>query len=556
MSRITQDSATAAAGPNEQDPLLDPSPRNPPPPGAAEHIGSKEYSTHQLLRIFLGVWVGGFFAAIDITLIATLTGPISESFGSGSLISWLASAYFIANGALQPLAGKLTDITSRRAGLLVSNVVFGAGNLICGLATQTWSIILGRAVAGAGGGGLLVLSQFVTSDLVPLRRRGMWSGFSNICYGVGAALGGVAGGWINDHWGWRWAFLAQLPFTAVATVMIWATDRGITTTVAKIKVKDIDFAGATSLTVALFLFLFAANLIGIGWNWYHPIVLILFATSAGFFVLFSAIEAFIAPEPIIPVRLLLKRTVVVACVANWLSPMSHFGLLFYAPVYFQLRGMTTTEAGVALTPSSIGICIGSIAAGLVMRKTGRYYFLNLAICVVFALSYALPITFGLRTPLWQPLLALITSGIGYSGLLTVVLLALIASVEHQDQAVMTSASYAFRSTGSAVGMALASMIFQSRLSQALYDQFEDRNDMERLVSRAKDGLAAIESMPVDVREVVVEAYVAGLKAVFTFLWAAALLTLVTCLFLREHKLHKNLARREALASAPTLLDNE
>ena len=556
MSRVTQDSATAAAGPNEQDPLLSPSSRSPPLGEAAEHDGSNDYSTQQLLRIFSGVWVGGFFAAIDITLIATLAVPISEAFGSGSLISWLASAYFIANGALQPLAGKLTDITSRRAGLLLSNIVFGVGNLICGLATQTWIIILGRAVAGAGGGGLLVLSQFVTSDLVPLRRRGMWSGFSNICYGVGAAFGGVAGGWINDQWGWRWAFLAQLPFTAVATLMIWATDKGITTTAAKIKVKDIDFAGATSLTAALFLFLFAANLVGIGWDWYHPVVLILFATSTGFFVLFSVIEAFIAPEPIIPIRLLLKRTVAVACLANWLSPMSHFGLLFYAPVYFQLRGMTTTEAGVALTPSSAGICTGSIVAGIMMRKTGRYYLLNLAICLVFALSYVLPITFGLQTPLWQPLLALITSGFGYSGLLTVVVVALIASVENKEQAVMTSASYAFRSTGSAVGMAIASVIFQSRLTQTLQDQFDDRNDMERLISRAKHGLAAIESMPEDVQGLVVEAYVTALRAVFTFLSIAALLTLITCLFLREHKLYVDLARREALAIAPTIVGTE
>ena len=70
-------------------------------------------------------------------------------------------------------------------------------------------MILGRVVAGIGGGGLGAISTFVGSDLIPLRRRGVWQGFGNICFGVGASVGGVLGGWINDTWGWRNAFLIQ-----------------------------------------------------------------------------------------------------------------------------------------------------------------------------------------------------------------------------------------------------------------------------------------------------------------------------------------------------------
>lgn len=120
-----------------------------------------EPTTFELLLVMSGTWLGSFLAALDSTVIATLSAPISASFNSLSLLSWLASAYFIANAALQPLSGRLTDILSRRTGLVFSNVAFAAGNLICGFATEEWVMILGRVVAGMGGGGLTAISTFV-----------------------------------------------------------------------------------------------------------------------------------------------------------------------------------------------------------------------------------------------------------------------------------------------------------------------------------------------------------------------------------------------------------
>lgn len=123
---------------------------------------AEEPSTGKLLLVMGSIWFGTFLAALDSTIVATLSAPISDSFKSLSLLSWLASAYFIAQAAFQPLSGRLTDIFSRRTGLVVSNVLFAAGNLICGLATEEWVMIFGRVVAGMGGGGLTAIS---VSDL-------------------------------------------------------------------------------------------------------------------------------------------------------------------------------------------------------------------------------------------------------------------------------------------------------------------------------------------------------------------------------------------------------
>lgn len=136
------------------------------------------------ILIMGSLWVGVFFAALDTTVVATLITPISSSLSSLSLLSYLATGYLIANSACQPLSGKLTDIFSRRAGLVFSNTFFAIGTLICGLAPNAEVLIVGRVVAGIGGGGLSCIATFVTSDLIPLRKRGVWQGYGNLVFGT------------------------------------------------------------------------------------------------------------------------------------------------------------------------------------------------------------------------------------------------------------------------------------------------------------------------------------------------------------------------------------
>lgn len=152
--------------------------------GAGEQtVVAAEASGPRLALILGTVYVGVFLGAVDSSIMATLSGPISSEFRSLSLLSWLATAYLIANAACQPLSGRLTDIFGRGAGLVFSNVMFAAGNMVCGLARDQYAIIAGRVVAGVGGGGLMSIATFLASDLVSLRRRGLIQGVGNIAYG-------------------------------------------------------------------------------------------------------------------------------------------------------------------------------------------------------------------------------------------------------------------------------------------------------------------------------------------------------------------------------------
>ncbi|KAI1908360.1 hypothetical protein LOZ61_005608 [Ophidiomyces ophidiicola] len=505
-------------------------------------ILADEPALKELLIIQGSIWMGVFFAALDATVVATISAPISSSFNSLSLLSWLASAYLISNAACQPLSGKLTDIFSRRTGLVVSNILFGLGNLICGLAKDEWVMILGRVVAGMGGGGLTAIATFVTSDLVPLRRRGLWQGIGNVCYGAGGGIGGIFGGWINDTWGWRWAFLAQIPFIVVSTVLVWSRVKIPVKETDVSRWKRIDFLGAGTLVLTLVLFLYGINTGGNQLPWTHPLVLVSLALSGVLLVVFIYIEEKVASEPVIPVRLLMDRTVLSACLTNWFCTMSVFAMLLYVPLYIQIQGYSTTQAGARLIAQAVGTSVGSLGLGFLMRSTGRYLFLSYASVASLVVGFALFTTFTLHTPAWPPFLYLFIVGIGYGGVLTASLVALISAVAHVHQAVVTSASYAFRSTGSSIGITVASSVFQNILKAELWSRFGDWDDAHRLIPKIRDSLDEIHHLPKGWLPGVLDAYMKALNGVFVTILALALPGAIVSLGIREHKLHANLAR--------------
>jgi MFS family permease len=90
----------------------------------------------------------------------------------------------------------MTEIFGRRNGLVVANTAFGVGTLICGVAGDQAQLLLGRVVADSEGGAIYAIATFVASDLVPVRKRGVITGISNVCYGIGTGVGGLYGGWL------------------------------------------------------------------------------------------------------------------------------------------------------------------------------------------------------------------------------------------------------------------------------------------------------------------------------------------------------------------------
>ncbi|KAL6716625.1 hypothetical protein ACLMJK_006193 [Lecanora helva] len=483
-------------------------------------------------------------------MVATLTASISASFNSLTLLAWLASAYFIANSVLQPLAGKLTDIYGRRAGLVFCNVLFCAGNLICGLARNESVIILGRVVAGLGGGGLNAIPLFITNDLVPLRRRAVWQGCNNVCFGVGAGLSGIYGGWLNDTIGWRAAFLILVPATLLSCILVATlvrlpkTDDKDVQTIND-KRSGVDVLGSLMLVSAIILLLVRLNSGGNNVPWNHPLVLASLPTSFILFAAFGFVEVNLATEPVIPVKLLMNRTVLAACLTSWFFSMAQLALTFYAPIFFQIQRKSAREAELLWASDSVGAAVGGVACGIIIRASGRYYLLNIIIQVLFLLPLGLATRFDIHTRKVLPIIYFFFVGTSYAGKLTITVTALIAAVEQKNQAVITSASYAFRGTGSAIGIAICSLVFQNILKRRLWEIFGREIEAASIVDRLRDNMKEIKYLPdhdwmMDAQL----AYMDALKGVFWTVFGLAAIGTIASLFMKEYTLHKTLARRD------------
>jgi MFS family permease len=506
-----------------------------------------ELSTRYLAIVFGSVFIGVFLAALDTTIVATLSVPISDCFGSLNLVSWLGSSYLIANAACQPLSGRLTDIFSRRSGLIVCNILFGIGTLTCGLATSKWVLLSGRVVAGMGGGGLNAITAFLASDFVPLRKRGVIQGFVHICYGVGAGLGGLFGGWVNDLWGWRAAFLSRVPLIVLSTILVFFTLRNTPSKQnddSKSKLSRVDFLGAFTLSLSLVMLLLGLNSGGNVVPWNHPLVLVSTSLSLVAAVSLTFIETKWAEEPIIPMHLLLDRSVLAACMMNCLVTMTLLMATFYVPIFFQVNGLSTSASGVRLLPQSIGTSVSSLACGFIVKRTGKYRTLGLVVIASSAFGFIGLSTMTIETSTILILVYVLLVGVGYGGMLSISLIATVAAVSPDEQAVAISAIYAFRSTGSTVGVTIASVVYQNLLQQGLRQRFGTEKGSGEEIERILKSLDELKHLPGGWSKGVFDAFAVALRGVFLTGLGLVVLGLVATSLLREHRLYNNLSRAD------------
>lgn len=279
-------------------------------------------------------------------------------------------------------------------------------------------------------------------------------------------LGAVIGGAINDAVGWRWAFIGIAPISfasALGVACFVPDDEKLSSQGFSVRLRRVDFAGSVTLVSALVLLLVGLNhegekivtrqfIIGI------PLGLSLLAA-------FLWIEARWAQEPIIPLSLFRYRTVSASCLTAWFMSMAFYALTFYVPLYMKQLGHSTSEIGVRLLPDSIGAGLGSFLVGLVIRMTGKYDIFRYIMPLLLVTASAGFYWVSVQTPSLLPELYLFLKGFGMGGALTMLILALLHAVPHEKHATATSALYAFRSTGSTIGLSAASAVFSSRLGQ-------------------------------------------------------------------------------------------
>ncbi|NUU19290.1 MFS transporter [Cellulomonas humilata] len=414
--------------------------------------------THrEILTILGGLMLGMFLAALDQTIVATSIRTIGDDLHGLSLQAWVTTAYLLTATISTPLYGKLSDIYGRKPLYMISISIFVVGSLLSGTADSMYQLAVYRGVQGLGAGGLMALAITILGDLVAPRERARYQAYFLAVFGTSSVLGPVVGGFfagadtILGVEGWRWVFLINVPIGIVAILVI---SRVLHLPPLKRVDHRIDYPGALALVVALVPLLVVAEQ-GRIWGWDSTRSIACYVIGVVGVVAFILAERYAKADAILPLYLFRNRTFSVGAGANTVIGLGMFGGLATLPLYLQIvKGQSPTEAGLTLIPFTLGIMTGSIVAGQMTSRTGRYKIFPVIGTILMGIGALLFSRLEAGTGLPYVFAVSIVFGLGLGLTMQPLVLAVQNAVPVRDMGVATSSSLFFRQMGGTLGTAV------------------------------------------------------------------------------------------------------
>ena len=132
---------------------------------------------------------------------------------------WILTSYLIASGVIIPSVDFFSKLFGRKNFFVISILMFTLASMLCGMAQNLGQMVLFRILQGAGGGGILPISQAIMMESFPKEKRGTAMAIFGMGIIVAPIVGPVLGGWITDNWTWPWIFYINVPFGCIAAIL-------------------------------------------------------------------------------------------------------------------------------------------------------------------------------------------------------------------------------------------------------------------------------------------------------------------------------------------------
>lgn len=498
-----------------------------------------ELEPRQVRVVIGGLLLVLLLAALDSTIVATALPTIVGEFGGLSRLSWVVTAYLLAQTVVTPLYGKLGDIYGRKKVVQIAIAIFLTGSALCGLSRSMTQLIAFRALQGFGGGGLIVTTQAVVGDIVPARDRGRYQGIFGAVFGLASIAGPLIGGYFTTHITWRWIFYINLPLGFIAVFVIATTLPGA----AKRVSHAIDYAGALLLATALSGIIIATDLGGIAYPWTSPGIIGLIAVVLVSFGVFLHVEQR-AKEPVLPLRLFENRTFVISAVVGLIVGFALFGSVTYLPLFLQIaKGASPTSSGLRMIPMMAGMLISSIVAGQLISRRGRYKVFPIFGTAIMTIGLFLLSRMTPATSLGTASVLMMILGLGMGLVMQVLILAAQNAVEYQDLGVATSGATLFRLIGGSVGTAALGAIFAARLHHHLETLLPPDVAAHAAGAGVNISPRTIAGMPTAIREAYATGVTSSLGTVFLVATFVGLVGFLLIWLLPEKPLRETVAAR-------------
>ncbi|KAG2156490.1 major facilitator superfamily domain-containing protein [Suillus bovinus] len=453
------------------------------------------HSMSRLLFVHIGAAMTLFLATTDSTIVSTsLPTIVSELGASQSQYTWVGVAYMLTQTAGQPLYGRLSDLVGRKNVLYVSMMIFALGSLLCGAAKSIILLIVFRGLAGLGGGGIVSSVWVITSEIVEPQHRAKWSQALSITWSCSAIAGPILGGLFSSKCYGLVCHLPpfcapisncgslvymNLPVCLFAFLLLSLSLRNVTLGQAKHAswknfTEKFDFIG-------LLLFMLGTCCLVIGFSfamsngWTSPSTLLLVTLGPVILACGGFYEVHTTREALFPPAVFKSLTVVIILTVTFLHNFAFTSGTFYLALYFQaVNGMTPLQAGVQMLPYSLGSSLASMPAawfiGFCQRHkndTSGQKWTIVSGLLISTLGFSLLITLKDASSHFAQISFPLIAGIGIGFLFHAPYQVFVKALHPSELATGTSAFFLVRFTGATIGLAVAGMVFDRRLSHAL-----------------------------------------------------------------------------------------
>jgi len=411
----------------------------------------------RIRSIILIIAVGTFMAALDASVVNIALPSISIYYGEPLyIIEWVVMSYLLVISSLLLTYGRLGDMYGHKKVYIGGFAVFSLGSLMCGLAPNIAVLILSRMVQALGAGMVMSMGPAIVTDFAPARSRGKALGVNATAVAVASAAGPVVGGVLTSHFGWQSIFYINIPIGIVSTVLAYRLIPGTW----KREDQSFDIKGAVTIFFALISILLPLSYIE-KYGWTNAYIIAFLSVGFLILLLFVYIEKKVR-FPMVDLNLFKNRLFTMSNLSALINYMSQYFLMLLMPFYLQqLRGLTTSKAGLMLIPMPIATMVVAPISGILSDRFDVRYIstagMGLISTGIFLLS-----RLSLDSPDFHIMAALALTGLGTGLFQTPNNSAIMGCVPGNRRGIASGMLATMRNIGMVLGVAVSGAIFSSR----------------------------------------------------------------------------------------------
>ncbi|KAJ5623687.1 hypothetical protein N7490_012292 [Penicillium lividum] len=408
-----------------------------------------------------------FLSALDVTIVATALPTIAKQINaSAAAYAWIGSAYTLSSTASVPVWAQLSNIFGRKPIIMIANLAFLGGSLICGITKSVGMLIGGRVVQGLGSGGCLIMVTVIIGDMFEVKERAKYYGLTGIVWAISSSVGPILGGVFTQTIGWRWCFLINLPFDGVSLgVLFFALKSQKKRIPIMTGLKSLDWIGSVLIIGGTVCFLYGLEVGASGQRpWKSAMVICQLVFGVVILGIFGFYEARFATNPLIPGLLLSSWTNVASIIVICLHSFVFVSYDYFLPLYFQVvLGFDAIISGVCLLALVVPLSAFTMSTGWYVRRKGDYQWpIWIGTCFM-TLGTGLFINFD-STINWPKIITFqIVVSVGAGPLFQSPMIALQSHVRQVDIAAAMSTSSFMRSLCSSMSIVIGSVLLQKTL---------------------------------------------------------------------------------------------